>query len=246
MNELLLNKVKKTFFDDLDQRSSVHIYGSAATGNWIEGRSDLDLIILLPKEMQVALSHKVREWGWESPLNPILDGYAFITSGDNLSILRLDELARVAFPNEAQIDLVDQWMIKNRSRLLFGEGSVDKLIRDISITELSNWAKKSLSSMSRSNPQGIVPENEIILSKLIWSVSWTARMLMLSKGLICESKRDALEWLAIEHNEISASVRLLLKDFYNGDDTAISINKQQDVELRKYCLGLLGSVDNQK
>lgn len=236
----LLKAVDDSFYTGLGKHTSIFLFGSAATGNWIEGRSDLDLVILLPTERQSDLGIKIREWFWKAdPANPIVDGYAILSPGGRKSILRLDELAKVAFPNETRIDLVDQWMIKNRSKKLFGEGDVDNLFPNISINELQAWAIDSLKKMFSGKSVNSIPDVEIVFSKLIWSTSWAARMLMLSNGIVCESKRESLIWLANEYSEINEHVELLLKDFYNSDEQPVSISPEKNIELRNFCFELL-------
>ena len=153
------------------------LYGSAATGNWVPGRSDLDLIILVPEEKLELLGQKIREWAWAStPKYPILDGYALSVSRSGRLVKRLDEFVKVTYPSDATIDLVDQWIIKNRSKHLFGNDSISTLFPDISHSQLRAWAFERLKYMLAGNPEGIVPEPKVVLSKLIWSVSWSARM----------------------------------------------------------------------
>jgi hypothetical protein len=64
-------------------------------------------------------------------------------------------------------------------------------------------------------------------------------MLMLSRGIICDSKRDAMLWLAEEHSEIKELIGLLLEDYSKPADTVPAITAEQSVQLRKYCQNLL-------
>jgi hypothetical protein len=163
----------------------------------------LDLIILVSEEKLELSGQKIREWAWAStPQYPILDGYALSVSSSGCLAKRLDEFVKVTYPSDATIDLVDQWIIKNRSKHLFGNVSISTLFPDISHNQLRAWAFESLKHMLASNPEGIVPEPKLVLSKLIWSVSWSARMLLLLRGNVCDSKREALQWLATEYVEI--------------------------------------------
>jgi predicted nucleotidyltransferase len=232
------DKLNEFFYAGLGRQTSVCLYGSAATGNWVPGRSDLDLIILVPGEKLELLGEKIREWV-STPKYPILDGYALSDSGSGRSVKRLDEFVRVTYPSDAIIDLVDQWNIRNRSKHLFGNDSISTLFPDISHSQLRAWAFERLKYMLAGNPEGIVPEPEVVLSKLIWSVSWSARMLMLLRGNVCESKREALQWLASEYVEIRNLVCLLLDDYSKSDEVALSITSEQSAMLRKFCLGQL-------
>jgi hypothetical protein len=235
-----MDALKEFFYEGLDCRASVYLFGSAATGNWIPGRSDLDLVIIVPHERLDLLGEKVRNWAWSTePRNPILDGYALSTSGGGHSVTRLDELVRVRYPSDTKIDLVDQWMIKNRSKHLFGNNSLDRYFPDISTAKLSEWARENLRGLMKSNPKGIVPASAVELPGLFWSISWSARMLMLSRGTICESKQEALQWLACEYPEIKDMVNLLSSDYMRLDIVSTSITSEQGVALCQYCFELL-------
>lgn len=235
-----MDEINEFFYEGLDSQSSILLYGSAATGNWIPDRSDLDLIILIPREKLELLGDKVRKWVWSSkPKYPILDGYALSRSMGGFSVKRLDELAKVTYPSDTKIDLIDQWMIKNRSKHLYGNESISDLFPEISHGQLNTWVKEKLEYIVQENPKGIVPDSAVVLSKLIWSISWSARMLMLSKGNVCESKREALKWLASEYSEIRSLVYLLLDDYLKSDEVPASITSEQSMKLREFCLGLL-------
>jgi hypothetical protein len=235
------DKLSEFFYDGLHRQTSAYLYGSAATGNWVPGRSDLDLVLLVPHEKLDLLGQKVREWAWSStPKYPILDGYAVSASRSGRVVAkRLDQFVRVGYPSDATIALVDQWNIKNRSKHLFGSDSISVLFPDISYGELRAWAREHIEETFAGNPGDNVPEPDLVLSKLIWSVSWAARLLMLLRGNVCESKREALQWLASEYGEIRDMVSLLLDDYLKSDEAALSITSEQSVILRKFCLGRL-------
>jgi predicted nucleotidyltransferase len=44
------DKLDEFFYEGLGRQTSACLYGSAATENWVPGRSDLDLVILVPEE----------------------------------------------------------------------------------------------------------------------------------------------------------------------------------------------------
>jgi hypothetical protein len=164
-------KLNEFFYEGLGRQTSACLYGSAATGNWVPGRSDLDLIILVPEENLDLLGQKVREWAWEStPKYPTLDGYALAVSRSRRTVKRLDEFVRVCYPSNATIHPVDHWNIKNRSKHLFGNDSIPTLLRDISHSQLRAWAFEHLENMLAGNPMGNVPDPNLVLSQLIWSV----------------------------------------------------------------------------
>lgn len=234
------DKLDEFFYEGVGRQTSARLYGSAVTENWVPGRSDLDLTILVPDEKLNLLGQKIREWTWASrPKYPVLDGYALSVSRSGRVIKRLDEFVRVGYPSDATIDLVDQWNIKNQSKHLFGNDSIPALFPDIRRSELQAWALETLEYMLAGNPEGNVPEPTVVLSKLIWAVSWSARMLMLLRGHVCESKREALQWLASEHVEIRNLVSLLLDDYAKSDEAALSITSEESVVLRKFCLAQL-------
>ena len=232
------DKLKEYFYEGMGRETSVYLFGSAATGNWVPGRSDLDLVVLVPKEKLFLLGQKVRDWTLASE-NPILDGYADCSSSNGFSATRLDAFVRVNLPSDTRIDLVDQWSIKYRSKHLFGDDALTGIFPEISHSQLRAWALETLGYMKASNPGGFVPEPQLVLSKLIWTVSWAARMLMLVKGETCDSKREALQWLANEHVDVRSLVSLLLEDYSKSDEAPLSITSEQSVALRKFCLGQL-------
>jgi len=233
-----VDKLDEFFYEGLGRQTSVCLYGSAATGNWVPGRSDLDLIILVPEEKLELLGEKIREWA-STPKYPILDGYALSDSRSGLLGKRLDRFVRVTYPSDVTINPVDQWIIKNRSKHLFGNHSIPTLFPDISHSQLRAWALEELEYMLASNPEGFVPEPKVVLSKLIWAISWSARMLMLLRGNVCESKREALQWLASEYVEIRNLVCLLLDNYSKSDEAALSITSEQSAMLCKFCFGQL-------
>lgn len=55
-----LKEINDFFFEGLGRQSSVFIFGSAATGNWLSSRSDLDLVIIIQKDMVEILGTKIR------------------------------------------------------------------------------------------------------------------------------------------------------------------------------------------
>jgi hypothetical protein len=224
----------------MERQTSARLYGSAATGHWVPGRSDLDLIVLLPRPYFRLFGQRVREWKSSlAPKYPILEGYVLSPNAGDHSVMRLEAFETANFPGGTQLEPVDQWNIRNRSKHLFGSDSVSNLVPEITLDELSAWARGHLNRMSVTNPDALLPEPRVELSKVIWLVSKTARLLLLSKGTFCESKREALEWLANEHPEIQSLVRLLLGDYLKTDDMPVSITSEQSAVLRKFCVNLL-------
>ena len=137
--------------------------------------------------------------------------------------------------HHTEIKTVDLWNMKNRSIHLFGADLVKEL-PDIGLAELSELA---LYVLRNSSYPSSLPKVELVLSELIWSVSWAARMLMLARGVVCDSKREALMWLSQEYIEIRELIDLLLGDFYCSDSCPISITSSQGETLRVFVLELL-------
>lgn len=232
------DKLNEFFYEGIDHQTSAYLFGSAATGYWVAGRSDLDLVVLVPKEKLNLLGEKIRSWT-STPGLPILDGYALSFYGDSPQAMRLEQFLRVTFPSHTNIELMDQWNIKNRSKYLFGKDSINSLFPDISHSDLKAWAIKDLKDkFSTKSLEVNLPETKVLLG-LTWAVSWAARMLMLSRGTICESKREALQWLANEYAEIGSLVSLLLYDYNKSDSAPMSITSEQSKVLLEYCSQLM-------
>lgn len=232
------DKIKRFFYDGLDCQTSGCVYGSAATGNWVASRSDIDLVLILPEDRLEKLGELIKAWKSESE-NPILDGFAIFMSKNMIMAKRLEEYDDMARPVVGQIQLIDQWNIKNKSHQLFGEIPVHLVFPDIEKNQLRVWANKEINTFLKNIDVNNVPRVDVVLPKLIWVISWSARMLMLSRGIICDSKRDAMLWLANEHSEIKDLIGLLLEDYSKPADSVPAITAEQSVQLRKYCQDLL-------
>lgn len=225
------------FYEQVDRQSSAYLFGSAATGNWIASRSDLDLLILVPESKLDLLGEKIRTWK-QDPSRPILDGFAIYFSGKNLMAKRLEEFHLVPRLALAEIQLIDLWNIKNRSRHLFGQ-DFKAGFPEISVSQLSEWAQKELQNAFGSSHGGEVPKADVVLSKLIWSVSWSARMLLLARGIVCDSKQESLRWLSQEYPEVRETIGLLLDNYSRTDAEPVSITADQDWALRRFCFDLM-------
>lgn len=230
-------ELKTLFWAQMGQQTSGYLYGSAATGNWVPARSDLDLLILVSESQLGQLEEKIRIWRG-SHRETILDGFVLFSANNILMAKRLEEFHLPAQPLVGEIQLVDWWNIKNRSRHLFGIDFV-KGLPDISLKQLSEWARRELRTTLGPSLGGEVLKVDVVRSKLIWSVSWSARMVMLARGLICDSKQDALKWLARENPEIRDLVGLLLDGYSKSDAEPISITSDQSVTLRQFCRELM-------
>ena len=228
-----LENLRDHFYDQMDQSTSAWLFGSAVTGDWVPGRSDLDLLMVIPKERLASFGAKVRAWA-RTPSNPILDGYVFVVSESSPMLLPLEPFANVACPSGTRIEIIDQWYIKNRSKHLFGSESFGKNFADVTIDELRRWAFTNLQMLSN----GTTSARRSTISNLIWTTSWAARMLMLSKGNVCESKQEALRWLASENEEIRDVVNILLENFYKTDVEPTSVTLEQSLELGEFCIEL--------
>lgn len=230
-------ELKTLFYDQLDQQTSAYLYGSAATGNWVPTRSDLDLLIVVPEDKLGLLGEKIKVWRANHG-HPILDGFVLFSSYNVSMAKRLEEFHLPARPAGDEIQIIDLWNIKNQSKHLFGDDFV-KGFPDISLKQLSEWARRELRNAFGPSHGGDIPKIDVVLSKLIWSVTWSVRMLMLARGMMCDSKQEALQWLAQEHPEIRELVGLLLDDYAKSDTEPISISSDQSVTLRRFCFELM-------
>lgn len=238
-----LNSLKELFHVQIDQQTSACLYGSATTGEWIPSRSDLDLFLIVPEEKLALVGQKIEIWQ-ARPDAPKLDGFVLYSS-DHLTMARefhqFDKAVRLT---ESFIPLIDLWNIKNRSTHLFGK-DVKTFVREIDLEELRAWALKDIQGhwipliddlVSRAN---ISSEATVPLSSLIWMASAVARMLMLTRGNVCSSKREALRSLASEHIELTEIINVLRAEFDQPDDMARTFSTEQTVKLGKIYLRLL-------
>jgi predicted nucleotidyltransferase len=230
-------ELETLFFEQMDRQTSAYLYGSAATGNWVSARSDLDVLILISENQIEALGKMIIKWK-VTPGYPILDGFALYYSSGELKAKRLEAFNRESYPAFSEIKTIDMWNIKNRSKYLFGTYFV-RDFPDVMVTDLIMWARNELRKLFGPSHSGDVPRVDLVLSGLIWSVSWAARLLMLARGLVCDSKRESLKWLAKEYIEIREPISLLLGDYYRSDAEPISITSAQSETLRKFLLKLL-------
>lgn len=231
-----LDKLNEIFYEGMDRQTSAYLFGSATTGEWVAGRSDLDLFIFIPKEKLEILGQKVRAWSSKSNF-PILDGYAAYFSGDTLVTIQLERLLKVTYPSNTEIELMDKWLIKNRAKYLFGDSAINNLVSDINLNQLKSWAQEQMNYLSKANPPKDAYDSTN-LTRLIWVISYSARLLMLSKGNICESKQEALKWLSSEYYEIRELVNSLL-DNYSKQSNTTSITPEGSFKLRKFCVDLM-------
>lgn len=232
-----LKVLKELLYKDLDYRTSAYLYGSFATGNWIADRSDLDLLLFTPETKLELLGEKIKTWQ-SIPNSPILDGFALFLSGGWLMAKRLEEFSEAAEPLFKCIQVIDLWNIKNRSVHIWGEAFAVAL-PDIQTNELSRWALGQMELFIGNLHIDDVPIIEAEPNGLIWSISWSARMLLLSRGIVCDSKLDAIRWLANEYSEIRASVDLLINNFSASGTIQSLLTKEESLKLRKFCVRIM-------
>jgi predicted nucleotidyltransferase len=114
-----LEPLKDLFHVQMGRQTSGCLFGSGATGDWVEGRSDLDLMVLIPSREIEFFARQIEAWR-ARPSHPLLDGYVLFLSENTLLAKRFhnfDEPARLAAKS---IPLIDIWNIKNLSTHLFG------------------------------------------------------------------------------------------------------------------------------
>lgn len=226
----------------MDFQTSGLLYGSASTDNWVSGRSDLDLLLIVPEEKLRLLEKQIKIWKSKSEF-PVIDGYVLYSSGNVIMAKELYKLESPPYFADTFIPLIDLWNIKNHSQHLFGQ-EVKAFIREINQEELKKWALSDIKSYwipllnSLVSYSKIPLEDKIPLSGLIWVASGVARMLMLSEGNICTSKRVALQWLAAEYGEIRNLVNLLIEEFNNPDNIARTLTAREALVLNDFYLRL--------
>ena len=247
-NDLLpfLKTFNQLFYIDMDLQTSACLFGSAATNDWVSTRSDLDLFIFIPESRVELFSKKIKEWQ-SMPKYPLLDGIVMFSSGNVLMAKRLYDFDKAAQPVAESIWLIDLWNIKNRSKHLFGN-DLTTFIRDMGQEELREWAIKNIKDFwipIISDGLSLGDESsevKIPLSSLVWTARGVARMLMLTQGNICSSKREALVWFADKFPEIRETINLLREDFEKPDDMAMALNAKQTFKLGRFYLHLLREV----
>ena len=232
-----LERLNEIFFFGMGQRTSGYLFGSASTGHWVPSRSDLDVLILVQEEDLGLLEMRIKDWKSVGG-RPILDGFAVFQSGHLVMSKRLEEFSLPAFPVIKDISLIELWIIKNRSRHLFGTEFVSHF-PEIEISSLRDWANAEIKRMFGALRSSDIPKLEEGLSGLIWSVSLSARLVMLCRGSVCESKIEALQWLADEYHEIRDILNLLIADYSKSDQQKALITSEQSLILRKFCLEIM-------
>lgn len=240
-----LSSLKEFFYIELDQQTSACLYGSATTKDWVATRSDLDLFAFVPEEKIELFGKKIKIWS-SNPAHPILDGFVLYQSG-NISMVREFHKFENAFRLDKFIPLIDLWNIKNRSKHLFGQ-DMKKFVREIGKDELRNWsfehiAKYWIPNVSDGVSRGDTSEDyKVPLSNLVWTASGIARMLMLTRGTVCSSKLEALQWLGEEYPEIRDTIKVLQEEFWKPDESAIKFTGKQTNALGGFYLQLLNNV----
>lgn len=222
------------------------LYGSASTDNWVPGRSDLDLILIIPEESIGLLEQKIKKWE-SDPSHPIIDGYVLYSSAGTMMAKEFYKFERPARLANTYIPLIDLWNIKNKSKHLFGQ-DFRPFIPEISQQELKDWALKDIKEhwipmidnlVSHST---ISKETPIPHSTLIWLASGVARIVMLRSGNICSSKLAALQWLSSECNEIKNPINQLIKDFDKPDNAVNTLSTREALALNVFYLHLLNEI----
>jgi hypothetical protein len=241
-----LNSIKELFHTEMDQQTSACLYGSATTEDWVARRSDLDLFALVPEEQIELFGEKIKIW--KSKLgNPILDGFVLSSSGNVSMVREFHKFEKTIWHRVSFIPLIDLWKVKNQSIYLFGQ-DMKTFVRDIDREELKDWAIKDIENHWIPHLNALVSGSDassgrkIPLSTLISMASGVAQMLMLARGIICNSKRELLKWLADEHIEIREKINLFREDFEKSDDLAITLSVREATALGRFYLGLLREV----
>lgn len=225
----------------MGQGTSACIYGSAMTDDWVEGRSDLDLFVVLPEDKVELFGEKINLWK-SNAANPLLDGFILYQTNSGLMVREFHKFENAHRFTEKFITLIDLWNIKNQSKHLFGH-DVASFVRNIDIDELRRWSFKYIEEfwlplLRDLNSRGD-PSIQIPLSSLIWMASGIARILMLTNGVVCNSKREALRWLGSEYPEVRNTMTELIKDFDKSDLDAFQLPGKQAMALGDLYLHIL-------
>src|SRR5579863_5670498 len=168
----------------MDQQTSVCLYGSATTDDWVTGRSDLDLFAFIPEEKIELFGEKIKIWK-SKPGNPILDGFVLYRSGNVQMVREFHKFEKATRLTANFIPMIDLWKVKNQSVRLFGQ-DMKTFVREISPEELKDWAIKDIENHWIPHLNVVVsggdasPERKIPLSTLISMASGVAQMLMLA------------------------------------------------------------------
>lgn len=235
-----LSSLEKLLYLEMEQQTSACLFGSSLTDDWVAGRSDLDLFVIVPETKIELFGEKIKEWH-SDPARPLLDGFVLYPSAYGTMVREFHKFENAKFLGNF-IALIDLWNVKNRSKHLFGE-DVTKFVQEISQEDLKIWAFKDIEKywipllneiISRGSPEAKIP-----LSTHIWLASGVARILMLTKGNICSSKRMALQWLADEYIEIRETIYSLKEDFEKPDNLANTLTTDQAFMLGRYYLRIL-------
>jgi predicted nucleotidyltransferase len=232
-------ELQRYFNESLGRRSSVLLFGSAATGHFVSGRSDLDLAITIKCEQLGLLGDALRAWDAAEPRLPIIGGYAVVDHGGYIETFNLELFLKTYFPRNSPIEVVDRWLIRNRFLNLWGDNFASNLIEETTIEDLKGYALRHIQDFAQQGIHANVPAAGLKLSDLIWSASWTARMLMLVEGEVCESKRAALEWLAKEEPAVGEQVGVLLKYFDTPDQDSPLLPHQESLVIITACRDLI-------
>jgi hypothetical protein len=239
---LFLSNLEMVLYLGMEKQTSACLFGSSMTNDWIAGRSDLDLFVIVPEKKLELFGNKIKEWH-SNPANPLLDGYVLYASANGTMVKEFHKFEKTRLVRDF-IPLIDLWNVKNRSKHLFGQ-DVTQFVREISREELKAWAFWNIENhwiplindiVSRST---VSSEIQIPLSTLIFMASGVARILMLTKGNICSSKREALQWLANEYFEIRETINLLQAEFEKPNNVAHTLTASQAVKLGDFYLKLL-------
>ena len=238
-----LEPLKDLLHVEVGRQTSACLFGSAVTDEWIAARSDLDILVIVPEKKLGLFGQKLKDWQRRTA-HPALDGYVLHSSGNATMVRELHQFEKVSRPVGNFIPLIDLWNAKNRSRHLFGN-DLRTLIPEISQEELRVWAIRDIEchwiplladlvSMADKST-----ETKIQLTPLVWVASGVARMLMLARGKVCASKREALQWLAEENSEIRETINLLIENFEKPDCVAPTFASKHTHALGKFYLRLL-------
>ena len=248
--QLLLERAIDLFHVQMNRQTSACIYGSAASDDWNEARSDLDLMIFAETNQLDIFEQQLKKWRAEISF-PMLDGFLLFVDQKILMAKRLDDPESRPAKAFEEILIPDQWKVKSRSIQLFGTAPIHELFPDIQSKDLSTWATANKKSYWIPSIRGALVKLQYTaigttfdLTPAIWMASGTARILTLERGHSCISKQEALAWLIDRYSDSKNLIQPLIAEYSTPDQFAKKLNVEEMGRIASFCLDLLKRISD--
>ncbi len=246
MYNQLIKELKATFYEELDGQSTGIIYGSAAIGDWVSARSDLDVIVLIESMALIdKVSTQFKKWK-SSHSHELLDGFLLIKDGSHLTAKSFYNFDSSPKSLSEAILTPDIWKIKNESKVLFGSANIKSMVRSVDSVEMRKWAKENkkqfwIPSIKNSIAQiSLLPQDKLLpLNPAIWIASGAARIKTLEMTGSCMSKQDALSWLIKKGEGPVDLIKMLLENYKISDSAAPKMSKVDAGLIAKHALSII-------